>query len=169
MIGPLDEDERPWRCSCGRTANIATRTCRRIQRKRASVAMSARFVRIALRANSAMSARTAAADLPRGRSDQRGNGVPACRLRNDRLRTSACISNMALMKSPRMPRASSIFRPRSGELSASFRRNDRPLDLTKADAIAIALTPAVKAEGVAVFEKRPLDIAGQFNRLGAVP
>jgi hypothetical protein len=115
MIGPLDEGERPWRCSCGRTANIATRTCRRIQRKRASVAMSARFVRIVSRANSAMSARTAAADLPRGRSGRRGNGGPACRLRNDRLRTSACISNTVLIMWPRMLRASSISRPGNGD------------------------------------------------------
>ena len=37
----------PWRCNFGRTANIATRTCRRIRRKRASAPTNARSARTA--------------------------------------------------------------------------------------------------------------------------
>jgi hypothetical protein len=231
IIDPLHEDERPWRCNSGQTANVATRIFRRIPRKPGSAAMSARSVRTASRANSAMSARTAAADLSRGRSGLRGNGAPARRLRKTRHPISACISNIVSTMSPRIPRASSISRPRSAELflhryyegrrrrsnpilvipgwsegpdlrcaiahresldsgfdpepvigprlartrwhrpgmTKSFSGNNRPLDLAKTDAVAVALTPAVEAEGIAVFEERPLDIAGQFNRLGAVP
>src|ERR1700674_3239989 len=54
-------------------------------------------------------------------------------------------------------------------MTKSFSGNNRPLDLAKTDTVAVALTPAVEAEGIAVVEERPLDIAGQFNRLGAVP
>ena len=46
-----NQTRTPWRCNSGRTANIATRTCRRIRRKRGSAAMSARSVRIASRPN----------------------------------------------------------------------------------------------------------------------
>ena len=46
---------------------------------------------------------------------------------------------------------------------------NRPLDLAKADAITVALAPAAHHEQIAVFEERPLDAAGQFDRLGAVP
>src|SRR6185437_16862028 len=48
-----------WRCNFGRTANIATRTCRRIRRKRGSAPMSARSAPIARRTSSTTSARIA--------------------------------------------------------------------------------------------------------------
>src|SRR5439155_22580332 len=51
----------------------------------------------------------------------------------------------------------------------SFSRQNRALDLAKADAIAVALAPAVHDQLVAVFEKCPLHAAGQFDRLGTVP
>ena len=66
----------PWRCNSGRTANIATRTCRRMRRKRGSAPMNARSARIAPRTSCTMSARTAAAVLCRGRSGPRRNGGP---------------------------------------------------------------------------------------------
>src|SRR6266702_6562557 len=49
------------------------------------------------------------------------------------------------------------------------RRRNRALDFAKADAIAIALATAAPHERIAVFEERPLDAAGQFERFGAVP
>jgi hypothetical protein len=67
--------ETTWRCSFGRTANIATRIFRQIQRKPASVVMNAPSVRIASRTSSTMCARTAAAGSRPGRSDQRPNGA----------------------------------------------------------------------------------------------
>src|SRR3981081_914625 len=51
----------------------------------------------------------------------------------------------------------------------SFSRRDRPFDLTKPDAIAVALAPAAHDKRIAVFEKFPLDHHRQLTRLGAVP
>src|SRR6266481_742932 len=51
----------------------------------------------------------------------------------------------------------------------SSRRENRAFDFAKADAIAIALTPAAHDKGIAIFEKRPDDVACQLDRLGAVP
>ena len=48
-------------------------------------------------------------------------------------------------------------------------RHYRPLNLPKADTVAIALAPAAHDQRIAVFEKRPDDTARQLNRLGAVP
>jgi hypothetical protein len=105
-----------WRCNFGRTANIATRTCRRIPRKRASAAMNAPSARTAPRQNSTMSVQTAAADLRRGRLGLRGNGAPACRWKSTRHRPSACIFPTVSMRSLRILLASGIFRRRSAEL-----------------------------------------------------
>src|SRR5450631_4174956 len=49
------------------------------------------------------------------------------------------------------------------------RRRNRALDLAKADAVTLALAPAMEAEGIAVLKKGPLDTGRQFQRLGAVP
>jgi len=46
---------------------------------------------------------------------------------------------------------------------------DRPLNLPKADAVAVALAPAAYDQRIAVFEKCPDDAARQLDRLGAVP
>src|SRR4051812_30627193 len=43
-----------------------------------------------------------------------------------------------------------------GSLTRSFGRQDRSLHFAKADPIAVALAPAAEAQGIAVFEKRPL-------------
>ena len=51
----------------------------------------------------------------------------------------------------------------------SPRRRNRPFDLTKTDAIAVTLAPAAHRERIAVLEERALDVAGEFDRLGAVP
>src|SRR6516164_10760305 len=61
--------------------------------------------------------------------------------------------------------------PAGGALSfaRSLRRQDRSLDLTEADAIAVALAPAAHRERIAVFQERALDTASQLKRLGAVP
>src|SRR5579883_857419 len=48
-------------------------------------------------------------------------------------------------------------------------RRDRALDLTKADAISIALAPAAHRYRIAIFQKRPLDAVRQFEGLAAVP
>src|SRR5579864_773733 len=48
-------------------------------------------------------------------------------------------------------------------------RHDRALDLTKADAISIALTPAAHRYRIAVLQKRPSDSASQLDGLRAVP
>ena len=48
-------------------------------------------------------------------------------------------------------------------------RHYRPLNLPKADTVAIALAPAAHDQRIAVFEKCPDGAARQFNRLGAVP
>ena len=48
-------------------------------------------------------------------------------------------------------------------------RHYRPLNLPKADTVAIALAPAAHDQRIAVFEKRPLDAAGKLGRLGTVP
>src|SRR2546422_6376068 len=51
----------------------------------------------------------------------------------------------------------------------SLRRQNRPFDLAKPDAIALALAPAAHGEGIAVFEERALDATGKLDRLTAVP
>src|SRR6476646_7433108 len=51
----------------------------------------------------------------------------------------------------------------------SLRRQNRPLDLAKADAVAVALAPAAHDKRVAVFEECPFHAAGQLHGLGAVP
>ena len=79
MMPPESHHERrPWRCNSGRTANIATRTCRRTRRTRGSAPTNARSARIASRPSCTMSARTAAAVLSGGRSGLRPSGGPAC-------------------------------------------------------------------------------------------
>ena len=50
-----------------------------------------------------------------------------------------------------------------------LRRQDRPFDFAKTDAVAVALAPAAHDERIAVFEERPLGTAGQSQRLGTVP
>src|SRR5215207_7655137 len=52
---------------------------------------------------------------------------------------------------------------------ASLRRQNRPLDLAKTDAVAVALAPAAHDERIAVFKERALDAGSEFDRLGAVP
>src|SRR4051812_43800852 len=54
-------------------------------------------------------------------------------------------------------------------MTASPRRENRPLDLAEPNAITVALAPAAHHQRIAVFEKGALDAAGQLNRLGAVP
>src|SRR5450755_4841651 len=54
-------------------------------------------------------------------------------------------------------------------LTSSRRRQNRALDFTKTDAVAVALAPAAHDERIAVFQKCPLDAAGKFDRLSAVP
>ena len=79
MIRASNQPTRPpWRCNSGRTANIATRTCRRTRRMRGSVPMNARSARIASTTSCTMSARTAAAVLRRGRSGPPPSGGRAC-------------------------------------------------------------------------------------------
>src|SRR5579872_585527 len=48
-------------------------------------------------------------------------------------------------------------------------RHDRALNLTKANAISIALAPAAHRYRIAVFQKRPCDSACQLRGLRAVP
>src|SRR3974390_2415482 len=50
-----------------------------------------------------------------------------------------------------------------------FRRQDRPLDFAEADAVTIALTPAVDDKRIAVLEKGPYHAAFQLDRFGAIP
>ncbi len=107
---------RPWRCNCDQTANIATKTCRRLPRKRGSALTSARSVRIAPRTNSATSARTAAAVLSRGQSGRRRSGGPDYRLRSGPHRTSGRICHTVSTTSRSIRRGSGIFRPRIAEL-----------------------------------------------------
>jgi len=106
---------RAWRCSFGRIANIATRTCRRTRRRRAFAPTNARSARIASRRNCTMSARTAAAALRRGRSGPRGNGGRGCQWRNGRRRTGGYICRSVTRRSRRIRRGSGIFHRRSGE------------------------------------------------------
>jgi hypothetical protein len=108
-----------WRCNFGRTANIATRTCRLTRRKRAFVLSNARSAWTASRASCTMCARTAVAVLHRGRSGPRRSGVPACRSENIRHRRSVCIYRSVQMTSPRIPHGSGIFRRRSGDFPHS--------------------------------------------------
>ena len=107
---------RPWRCNFDQTANIATRTCRRLPRKRGSALTSARSVRIAPRTNSATSARTAAAVLSRGQSGRRKSGGLDYRSRSGRHRTSGCICHTVSTTSRSIRHGSGIFRPRIAEL-----------------------------------------------------
>src|SRR5882757_8106624 len=58
--------------------------------------------------------------------------------------------------------------PRNDEKSL-LGRDDRPLDLAKTDAVAVALAPAAHHQRIAVFEEGAFDAAGEFKRLGAVP
>ena len=74
---PTNPTRRSWRCNFGRTANIATRTCRRTLRKRGSAPTNARSARIASTTSCTMSVRTAAAVLSGGRSGPPSNGGPA--------------------------------------------------------------------------------------------
>ena len=122
MTRPICDDPSPfvrtqpsWRCNFDRTANIATRIFRRIRFKRGSAVMSAPFVPIASRPGLTMCARTAAADLRRGRSGPRRNGVRVYRWKRTRLRASGCISNMALRISLRIRHGYAAFRPSRGE------------------------------------------------------
>ena len=68
---------RLWRCNSDRTANIATRTCRRMRRRRGSAPTNAPSVPIAWRTSCTTSARTAAAASRRGRPAP-PNGGRAC-------------------------------------------------------------------------------------------
>ena len=105
---------RSWRCNFGRTANIATRTCRRIQRRRAFAATSARSARTAPR-NSIMYARIAGADLRRGRSVPHGNGGRAFQWPSAHRRTNAYTSHIVLKISQRIRSGCETFRRRGGE------------------------------------------------------
>jgi hypothetical protein len=105
----------PWRCNFGRTANIATRICRRIPRKRASVLTNAPSARTAPRAGSTMCAQTAVAVLSRGRSGRQKNGGPACPSKSIHRQPSACISPLVSTISPRIRRGSGTFRRRSAD------------------------------------------------------
>src|SRR6266481_2620198 len=51
----------------------------------------------------------------------------------------------------------------------SLRRQNRALDRTEADAIAVALAPAAHHERIAVFQERAPGPALQLDRLGAIP
>ena len=106
---------RAWRCNSGRTANIATRTCRRIQRRRAFAAMSARSARTARPRSSIMYARIAVADLCRGRSGPHGNGGRALRWPRPHRRTNAYTSHIVLKTSQRIQSGCETFRRSSGE------------------------------------------------------
>jgi len=111
-----DITRSPWRYSFGRTANIATRTCRRLPWTRASALTSARSARTAPKTGFITSARTAAAVLSRGQSGRRRSGGPDYRLRSGRHRTSACVCPTVSMLSPSIRRVFGIFRRRSDEL-----------------------------------------------------
>ncbi len=104
----------PWRCRCDRTANSATRICRRPRRRHASARTNARSAPIALNENCTMSARTAAAASRPGRSGRRGNGGRACRSTSGLPPTSACICITTERISPRIVRGSGISIRRSG-------------------------------------------------------
>jgi len=112
----LNPTRPPWRCSCGRTANIATRTCRRLPWTRASALTSARSARTAPKTGFITSARTAAAVLSRGQSGRRRSGGPDYRLRSGRHRTSGCICPTVSTRSPSIRRAFGIFHQRNVEL-----------------------------------------------------
>jgi hypothetical protein len=103
---------RPWRCNSGRTANIATRTCRRTRWRRASALTSAHSVRTAPRTNWATFAPTAAVVLSRGRSGRRKSGGLDYRLQSGRHRTSGCTCHILSTISLRIRHASGIFRRR---------------------------------------------------------
>jgi hypothetical protein len=118
-----DITRRPWRCNCDRTANIATRIFRRIQRKRASAAMGARSARTASRTSSAICARTAAAVSCRARSGPPRNGGPAYRSKNTRHQASVCTCLIVSTISPSIPPVSGIFRLRNAEPTPSLRAN----------------------------------------------
>jgi hypothetical protein len=111
-----DITRSPWRYSFGRTANIATRTCRRTRWKRASALTSARSARTAPKTGFITSARTAAAVLSRGQSGRRRSGGLDYRLRSGRRRTSGCICPTVSTRSPSSRRAFGIFRQRNVEL-----------------------------------------------------
>jgi hypothetical protein len=106
---------RPWRCNSGRTANTATRTCRRTRSKRASALTNARSARIAPRTGFITSVQTAAVLLSRGRSGRPRNGGLDYRLRSGRRRTSGCISLTVSTISPSIRRAFGISRQKSVE------------------------------------------------------
>src|SRR5258708_32574425 len=59
--------------------------------------------------------------------------------------------------------------PSRNDGSGSPRRRDRALDLAKPNAVAVALAPAAHDKRIAIFRERPLDAAGQFDRLGVGP
>src|SRR3954451_16101056 len=52
---------------------------------------------------------------------------------------------------------------------ASPRRQNRPLDLAKSDAVAVALAPAAHHERIAVLQERPFHARRKLDRLGPVP
>jgi hypothetical protein len=117
-FAPRPEITRPpWRYSFGRTANIATRTCRRLPWTRASALTSARSARTAPKTGFITSAQTAAAVLSRGQSGRRRSGGPDYRLRSGRHRTSGCICPTVSMLSPSIRRVFGIFRLRNVEPS----------------------------------------------------
>ncbi len=114
----------PWRCNSGRTANIATRICRRIPRKRASALTNAPSVRTASRPGYTTYARTAAAALSRGRSGRQGNGGPAYRSKSTRLRPSGCTSPIVSTISLRIRRGFGKFRRGIADVTTPSFRGD---------------------------------------------
>ena len=121
MIRASNQPTRPpWRCNSGRTANIATRTYRRLPRKRASALTSARSARTAPKTGFITSARTAAAVLSRGQSGRQRSGDLDYRLRSGRRRRSGCISPTVSTRSRSIRRAFGIFRQRNVEPTPSL-------------------------------------------------
>jgi hypothetical protein len=103
------------RCNSVRTANIATRTCRRIRWKRASALTSARSVRTAPRTGFITSARTVAAVLCRGQSGRPTSDGLDYRWRSGHRRASGCICLIVTTISRRFRRVFGIFRQMSVE------------------------------------------------------
>ena len=87
-----NHERRPWRCNFDRTANIATRTCRRTRRRRASAPTNARSVRTASRPSSHnVCPNCGGGFVPRPIRPAEGMAARASASRSSRRRTSACI------------------------------------------------------------------------------
>ena len=107
-----------WRSSFDRTASIATGIFHPIRPTRGFAVTSARFARIASRANFIMCAPTAVAVSPCGQSGRHRSGGPGCPSRNVRPPISACICRTASTTSPHIRRGSGLSHQRNVDLAA---------------------------------------------------